>query len=116
MKRTLLAFFPLVLWAAAVFVVGGLEQVPVPALPRHADKVGHFLMYGTGGALAAWAGRIRGRGAGWVALLFVLLTGAVDEYRQSLLPARHGDVGDWIADATGAIIFYLVTAWILRRR
>lgn len=116
MKRTLVAFLPLAVWAAAVFVVGGLEDIRTPVLPAHADKVAHFIMYGTGGALAAWAGRISGRGAGWASLLFVLLLGVLDEYRQSLLPARHGDILDWVADAAGAIIFYYVTARILRRR
>jgi VanZ family protein len=115
-KRTLLAFLPLALWAAAVLTVGGLEDVPAPALPRHADKAVHFLMYGTGGILAAWAGRVRGRAAGWGSLIFVILLGALDEYRQSLLVTRHGDVRDWVADATGAIFFYWVTARILRRR
>jgi VanZ family protein len=115
-SRTLLAFLPLALWAAAVFVVGGLEEVRAPRLPAHADKVAHFLMYGVGGALAAWAGRIRGVGAGWGALFFVLLLGALDEYRQTLLPTRHGDVWDWVADAAGAIFFFVVTVSILRRR
>jgi VanZ family protein len=115
-KRTLLAFFPLVLWAAVVFVVGGLEEVPAPRLPRHADKVAHFLMYGVGGALAAWAGRVRGVGAGVGALVFVILVGALDEYRQAMLVARHGDVWDWVADTAGAIVFYLVTVRILQRR
>jgi VanZ family protein len=115
-KRSLLAFFPLALWAAAVLVVGGLEDLRVPRLPTHADKVAHFLMYGMGGALAAWAGRIRGRGAGWGALAFVILLGALDEYRQTLLDTRHGDVGDWVADVAGAVFFYIVTARILRRR
>ncbi len=116
MIRTIVAFLPLVLWAAAVFAVGGLEEVPVPRLPRYADKVGHFIMYGVGGALAAWAGRIHGRGGGLAGLCFVIILGALDEYRQTMIPTRHGDVWDWVADAAGAIVFYLVTARLLRRR
>ncbi len=115
MKRTAQAFLPLALWAAAVLVVGGLEEVPVPTLPRHVDKVGHFLMYGVGGALAGWAGHVRGRGAGLGGLAFVLVTGALDEFRQAALPTRHGDPWDWVADAAGAIIFYFIAATILRR-
>jgi len=113
--RTILAFLPLALWAAAVLVVGGLEEVPVPTLPRHGDKVGHFLMYGVGGALAAWAGHIRGRGAGLAGLVFVLLTGAVDELRQTMIPTRHGNPWDWVADAAGALFFYFIAGKILRR-
>jgi VanZ family protein len=115
-KRSLLAFLPLVLWAAAVLVVGGLEGIRTPSLPTHADKVAHFVMYGIGGALAAWAGRVRGGGAGLAALILVILVGAVDELRQTTLATRQGDVWDWVADAAGAIVFYLITARILQRR
>jgi VanZ family protein len=114
-KRLALAYLPLAVWAAAVLVVGGLERVPVPELPAHADKLGHFIMYGVGGALAAWAGRIRGWRAGLVALVLVILTGALDELRQAAMETRHGDIWDWVADTTGAIIFYLITARVLRK-
>jgi VanZ family protein len=115
-KRSLLAFMPLALWAAAVLVVGGLEGVRVPRLPAHADKVAHFVMYGVGGALAAWTGRIQGRRAGWAALFLVILVGAADELRQTTLATRQGDVWDWVADTAGAIFFYFITARILQRR
>jgi VanZ family protein len=114
-KRTALAFFPLALWAAAVLIVGGLERVPVPTLPTHADKLGHFIMYGVGGALAAWAGRFRGMRAGLMSLVFVILVGALDELHQTTIDTRHGNVWDWVADAAGAIFFYLVTARVLRK-
>jgi VanZ family protein len=114
-KRTFLAFFPLSLWAAAVLFVGGMESVPVPRLPPHGDKVGHFIMYGVGGVLAAWAGWIRGRWAGLAALLLVILTGALDELHQTTIPTRHGNIWDWVADTVGAIFFYYVTARILRK-
>jgi VanZ family protein len=114
--RTFLGFLPLGLWAAAVLVIGGLEDLRTPPLPRHADKAAHFIMYGVGGALAAWAGRIRGRAAGLGALVFVWLVGLLDEVRQAWLPARQGDVWDWAADAAGALVFYVVAARVLRRR
>jgi VanZ family protein len=110
------AFLPLALWSAVVLFVGGLEDVPVPELPRHTDKLAHFIMYGVGGGLAAFAGYVRGRGAGWAGLLFVLLVGAVDELRQTMLATRQGDALDWAADAVGAITFYFLVAMILRRR
>jgi VanZ family protein len=115
-KRSLQAFVPLALWAAAVLFVGGLEGVRVPALPTHGDKVIHFVMYGAGGALAAWAGLIQGRRSGWAALFLVILVGAADELRQTTLATRHGDVWDWVADTAGAIFFYFITAGILQRR
>jgi VanZ family protein len=115
-KRSLLAFVPLAIWAAAVWVVGSLEGVRTPSLPTHADKVAHFVMYGVGGALAAWSGRVQGGRAGWAALLVVILIGAADEIRQTTLETRHGDVWDWVADTAGAIFFYFITARILQRR
>jgi VanZ family protein len=116
-RRTLQAFLPLALWAAAVFVVGGLEDIRPPTLPAGSDKVAHFVMYGVGGALAAWAGRVRGGRTGLISLLFVVALGALDELRQAtLLVTREGDVWDWVADAAGAIFFYLLTVILLRRR
>lgn len=116
MKRTLLAFLTLALWAAAVLFVGGLEEIRAPRLPPYADKVAHFVMYGVGGMLAAWAGRLRGRRAGWGALAAVIMVGAVDELRQATLATRHGDPWDWVTDTAGAIFFYVLAARILRRR
>lgn len=115
MNRTVLGFFPLALWAAAVLVVGSLEEIPVPALPRHGDKVGHFFMYGVGGALAAWAGHVRGGRAGLTGLIVVLVTGAVDELHQATLATRHGNPWDWVADAAGAMFFFVIASLILRR-
>jgi VanZ family protein len=115
-RRTFLALLPLGLWAGAVLVVGGLEVEPPVAVPRHTDKLAHVLMYGVGGALAAWAGRMRGGWTGMACLVFVVLVGAMDELRQTQLATRHGDVWDWVADALGAILFYLIGARLLRRK
>lgn len=114
MKRSLLAFLPLGLWAAAVLAVGAFEFAESP-VPSGWDKAAHFVMYGVGGGLAAWAGRIRGGAAGWVGLIFVLLTGAADELHQMTVPSRHGDVMDWVADATGALLAFLFGRRLLRR-
>ena len=115
MRRTVLALLPLALWAGAVLVIGGLE-VDTPPVPRHTDKLAHILLYGAGGALSAWAGRVRGWWFGLAGLAFVLIIGAVDELRQIVLETRHGDVWDWVADAAGAIVFYLIAVRLLRRK
>lgn len=104
--RALLAYLPLGLWAAAVLLVGSI-QLATGAVPAGWDKVAHFVMYGVGGAIAAWTGRLRGARAGWLALLLVLLTGMADELHQSTLATRQADLLDWIADAAGAGLFYL---------
>ena len=104
--RSLLAYLPLALWAAAVLALGTL-QLTTGSIPSGWDKVAHFMMYGVGGAIAAWTGHLRGRRAGWIALLVVLATGMADELHQSTLAARQADLFDWIADAAGAVLFYL---------
>lgn len=110
MKRLVLAYIPLALWAVGVLLVGGLD-LGGTRLPSGGDKVAHFLVYGLGGGLAAWAGRWSGRGWGWPGLLFVAAVAAVDELRQAALPYRSGDPMDWVADALGAL-----TAFIILRR
>ncbi len=115
MKRSLLAFFPLGLWAVAVLMVGALEIGPTP-LPSGSDKAAHFAMYGVGGALAAWAGRKQGSArAAWVALLMVVLTGVADELHQGTTDSRHADIMDWVADAAGATFAFLLVDRLLKR-
>lgn len=113
--RLLAAYLPLVIWAVMVLGLGTLQMSSV-AVPGDWDKLAHFLMYGTGGAIAAWTGRVRGAREGVLAFLFVLLTGLADELHQATLPRRNADLLDWIADAVGAGMFYLVVHRLLRRR
>ncbi len=114
MTRTVAAFLPLALWAAAVLFIGGLE-IHTASLPSGSDKAAHFLMYGVGGALAAWAARGRGRGVAAACFLAVVLTGALDELHQRAVPFRQSDVRDWAADVAGAGVFLLATARLLGR-
>jgi VanZ family protein len=113
-KPTLQAFLPLGLWAAAVLVVGAVDFGAFPGtLPRRSDKLAHFILYGVGGALAAWAGRVRGGRAGLVGVLVVLLTGVVDELRQATVPHRDADIMDWVADGAGALVAYFLARRLL---
>lgn len=114
MSRLIIAYLPLALWAAGILVVGGMDVGGVP-IPEGGDKVAHFLAYGLGGALAAAAGRWSRRGWGWPGLVFVALVAAADEVRQAALPYRTGDPADWVADITGALVFFLVTRRLLSR-
>lgn len=107
MRRLVVAYFPLALWAVGVLVLGGLDLGGV-TLPSGGDKVAHLLLYGIGGGLAAMAGRWSGRGWGWPGLITVLLVAAADELRQARLPHRTGDPVDWAADAAGALIAFII--------
>lgn len=116
MKRSFLAFFPLALWAAVVLTVGGLNVGGPEFLPAGADKVAHFLMYGVGGGLAAWAGRKQGHAAAaWLGLGVVLVTGLADEIHQIPLADRNADIMDWAADAVGALVVFLVVDRLLKK-
>ena len=112
--KLLLAYLPLGLWAAGVLTVGALE-LSGHSFPSGWDKAAHFVMYGVGGALAAWTGYRRGHREGIVALVIVFVTGIVDEVHQSTLATRHGDPLDWTADAAGAGFFYLAVGRLLRK-
>lgn len=114
MMRLVVAYLPLALWAAGVLLVGGSDVGGVQLVAGW-DKVAHFLAYGLGGALAAAAGRWSGRGWGWPGLAFVALVAATDELRQARIPHRTGDPMDWVADALGALAFFLVARDFLRR-
>jgi VanZ family protein len=118
-KRALLAFLPLGLWAAAVLTLGALDfrDTPLPALPPGTDKVVHFIMYGIGGALAAWGGRkAESRRAAWLGLGLVILTGIADELHQGTVPGRHSDIMDVAADAAGALFLFVVADRLLKRK
>lgn len=116
MKRSFIAFFPLGLWAAAVLLVGGLE-IGSMSVPTGSDKAAHFLMYGIGGALAAWAGRKQGSaGAAWIALALVILTGVADELHQGTVPGRDSDIMDLAADTAGALLLFLGADRLLKKK
>lgn len=115
MIRALLAYLPLGLWAAAVLTLGTID-FGTPAVPSGADKVAHFVLYGLGGGLAAWAGRKQHHAASaWIGLALVVATGAVDEWRQASLATRSSDIMDWLADAAGAILVFVVVDRLLKK-
>jgi VanZ family protein len=101
--RLLIAYVPALLWAAVVVALAGASELPpTPAIP-HLDKVAHFGAYGVLGLLLGYGWLMAGRrpGRAWL-LAFALLLGASDEYRQSKIPERSAELGDWVADALGA--------------
>jgi VanZ family protein len=89
--------------------------VPDPGGPRfaHADKLNHFLAFGTLAVLAALCTASGLRPAA-VALVGLLAYGGFIELVQTQLPTRRGDWTDWLADGVG-IVLGLLTAATLRR-
>ncbi len=106
-------YFPALLWAAFLLVVGGRSDVPTPTTDLPIDKVGHFVMYTLLGALLGWGWK---RGPRRTAPLLVLIPafalGALDELHQYTVPSRSAEVADWVADVAGSSIgFLLVVKW-----
>lgn len=115
----MLAWAPPVLWAAVLF---GLSQISsVPSSPQFffipSDKVVHFALYFTLGALLARSRRRSGSGVAHAALVGIgAVYGLSDEWHQSFVPGRTSDAADWLADLAGVTVGYVLVALLGRRR
>jgi len=89
---------------AALFVPGG----DGPPLGEPLDKLLHLGCFALWTALWRWCDRPRG----WVVALAVLVVASASELVQHLVvPGRHGDWLDLVADGTGAGLGWLVATW-----
>ncbi len=87
--------------AVAIFAASSQSRIAAPGF-AHADKAGHFLVYGLLATLLARLGR--GPRALWLALLATSAYGASDEWHQYFVPGRSCDVMDWLADTAGGAL------------
>ena len=98
-------WIPVLIYMAAIFVVSGQSDPPMPAdVP---DVSLHGLAYGGLTLLlirALAGGRWRGVTMATLvaAVVIAVAYGATDEWHQSFVPARHADWRDLRADAIGA--------------
>jgi VanZ family protein len=107
MRSRLAAWWPVGLWAAAIF---GLSSVPGTRLPTidvaQSDKIVHALLYAVLGALILRALVVSGRAPGWsnlaIAILLATAYGISDEIHQLWTPHRSADWRDVVADVLGA--------------
>lgn len=120
--RARLLWAALICWAAAILWLSSMTPQELPDAAFLAwDKVNHLLAFALGGWLAASALRASRPGSGVVgivagAVVLIAAFGVVDETLQTLTPGRvGGDVGDWLADVTGAIAGALLALPALRR-
>jgi VanZ family protein len=111
LRRKVLALLPPFLWAGTVWMIGGLQTIPLSSAVTRYDKVAHFVMYGVLGFLCGRSARsIGGR---WPAVLLIagaLALGATDEWRQIALTSRSAELADWYADAVGVVTGFLIAA------
>jgi VanZ family protein len=108
---------PPVLYAIAIWVIGGVESPPEVYPPGLSlDKAAHFLMYGGLGLLVGRAWTLAVGGRLWaIPLILVLLLGAADEVRQGGVADRAAELADWVADAAGASLGFLLGVKLARR-
>ena len=101
--------------AATIFFASSRSHVAAPDIANF-DKVAHFSVYGLLATLLVRLGR--GPLAVWLALLATSLYGASDEWHQYFVPGRSCELGDWVADTTGAalaIALYRLWPWYRTR-
>lgn len=80
------------------------------------DKVGHFLLFGILGAALAWGSRGWDKRTLHLALVLMgVLFAASDELHQAFVPSRTPSLGDFLADALGLVVGYLLIRAVLLR-
>jgi VanZ family protein len=105
--RHLSLWLPVVVYTTAIYFVSGLPVAPLP--DEVSDKTGHMAAYA---GLAILAVRALGGGlpcrvvwrVAWLALVIAAGYGAFDELHQLFVPGRTGELLDWYADVSGAVI------------
>ena len=122
MKRFFFIFWMSFLVAAAILYLSlatgrGLTKLPPMPLFENADKLMHFMMYMGLSCVITFNMRKSGKSLLLTAFTAVFLSaayGGVLELLQPFFPPRTCDLLDFIADAAGAIVGFIITdiAWI----
>lgn len=111
-------WLPAAVWIGAILSVSSLPKLNIgPPLFPGCDKIAHLIEYFVlGVSLRFWAmGRgISGHGP-WVILGGVVF-GAADELHQRFIPGRQMSLDDFVADAVGFTLGYLLGHRLILRR
>jgi VanZ family protein len=90
--------------------IGGAQPVAVGLFPWPWSKVVHGLTFGVLAMAMGFASGIRGWRMGLLGFVGSVVVGALDEWHQTYLPGRHGQLSDVGFDAMGAALgAYLLT-------
>ena len=101
---------PAVLYVLGIFVGGSWPQGIDTGLDfTYQDKVLHLVVFGglvvlVERALSALLPTRRPSTRLWFALATACVVGGLLELWQALLPSRQAELGDWLADAVGALL------------
>lgn len=112
MRKTVVRWLPVFLWAVTIFALSSIEQITVSQFfiwDFIAKKIAHISEYAILFALI-----FRATGNKWIASFsLTMLYAASDEFHQSFVPGRTATVLDLGFDLTGAnIAAYLI--WKLK--
>ncbi len=125
MRRVLEYWLPPLAWMGLIFFLSAqldLPHAPGPWLDTLLKKTGHAAVYG----VLAWfylrvLRQYFGDGRALTALRLVSIGLAVayglsDEYHQTFVPGRNGNLFDVTVDGVGACVAMLLDRWLVRRR
>jgi VanZ family protein len=102
----------------------GLSPAQFPEWQHVIRKTGHFIGYFTLSWLLfrSWRATFPVPGAGWtiqwarISFFMTALVASLDEWHQSYLPSRTGNLHDVLLDSTAAIVAQILLFAILRSR
>jgi hypothetical protein len=107
-------------WAGVIFYLSSLPGVDVPPLFFGEDKLLHAVVFGILGFFALGAMKTRGDGyrvfQPWLAVVLVVVYGALDEFHQHFVPGRTPDIHDLMADAVGGMLGVWVSYRFIKAR
>jgi VanZ family protein len=113
-------WLPVLLYVTVIFALSSQAYLPSPIHFTYGDKLAHVAEYLVLGLLLVRALRAtlrvsRPLFAAMIAIGFVVLVGASDEFFQSFIPGRQSDIFDLLADVLGGAIAQLVYVTFVRR-
>jgi len=83
---------------------GGAQPVAVDLFPWPWGKLVHSIVFGVLAASIGYASGLRGWRMVVVGFVGSVCVGGLDEWHQTYLPGRHGELGDVGFDAVGAAL------------
>ena len=106
-------WLPVFLWMGFIFFLSSqphLPRYPHPRIDFFLKKAAHLLEYAV---LAILLHRAVGNEGGWRALLMGGLYAASDEFHQSFVPGRNGELLDLAFDILGVVLGLYVARMVI---
>lgn len=113
-------WLPPILWMGVIFLFSSRAELPSLRLtpPNLQNILGHLFEYGVLAYLLARAFErpFAPKCAHLWAIAITMLYAASDEWHQTFVPGRHGDLLDWLVDITAALLVLGLRHWAIRRQ